>query len=86
MSSNEKFSIFLFEKIQRLVKKKVKRNVDQQQSDNSSNEQKTSNENEIESCFGGLNKEEAQNIQDELGKAKEQSETNFSSRSRCVIQ
>lgn len=40
-------------------------------------------ENSIQSCAGGLTKEQIQELQDELEKAKE--ENSYSTRSKCLI-
>lgn len=42
-------------------------------------------ENKIETCAGGLTEEQLKTLQEDLDRAKEDSNNSFSSSSRCVI-
>lgn len=66
-----------------------KRDTNQIQPDNSPNDQNinsSNNVNELGTCFGGLDENETRRIQEELDRAKEESDNRFSTKSRCTIQ
>lgn len=70
-------------------KNKKKREAIEVHTENSSNNQSkssTKNENEIGTCSGGLDEDETKKLQDELERAKEESENSFNTKSRCEIQ
>lgn len=44
------------------------------------------NGNEVKTCFGGLDDNEVRKIQEDLEKAMQENEQNFSTKSKCTLQ
>lgn len=71
----------------KFIKNEKKRDLTQTENlSGTKTEVSSNNENDIGSCFGGLNEEESRKLQEELERAKQERENNLHSKSNCEIQ